>query len=444
MLRAVRWMRWGSGTALLAAVVVALSLSGAPADADPAGAPTPLANPVWLCEPGMPNNPCDQDLAGNPQVLAPNDQLTDHYPSGATTTLDSTVVAADGSTGYQPYTAPHDPPVDCFYVYPTVDVLPNPLLQVGSLPPSAQDQEMAVTLAQVARLSHLCRLFVPVYRQVPLPGLLLGASYATDLMDIGQAWTDYWTHHNIDPATHQRRGVILLGHSQGSAVLSQFIQSDVDNDPAVRASLVSAVLLGGNVQVPIGAPDGGGNDPASTFQHLPACQRSDPAAPIPVDCVIAYSSYDQPPGQILATNSVFGRNTAPGHEILCVNPAALLTGADPGSVTPLDAYLPTSHLLNGNILDPAGSLGLILLGFDLPSYPTGFARYPDTLRGQCASQTDASGNASWLQITGGAALLPASSQVSPLGLHVVDYNIDQGDLFALLAAQSSAWLAAKH
>ena len=52
------------------------------------------------------------------------------------------------------------------------------------------------------------------------------------------------------------------------------------------------------------------------------------------------------------------------------------------------------------------------------------------------------GNASWLQITGGAALLPASSQTSLLGLHVMDYNVDQGDLFALLAAQSSAWLAA--
>jgi hypothetical protein len=66
------------------------------------------------------------------------------------------------------------------------------------------------------------------------------------------------------------------------------------------------------------------------------------------------------------------------------------------------------------------------------------------MRGQCTFQQDATGNASWLQITGGDALLPAGSQTSPLGLHVMDYNVDQGDLLGLLAAQSSTWLAAKH
>ena len=34
--------------------------------------------------------------------------------------LDATVVAADGTTTVEPWTAADDPPIDCFYVYPTI------------------------------------------------------------------------------------------------------------------------------------------------------------------------------------------------------------------------------------------------------------------------------------------------------------------------------------
>jgi hypothetical protein len=440
-MRLTRWSTLVIG--LLLPVAAVSAVAAAPA----ASVAQPLANPVWLCRPGLVNNLCNQDLRGNPQTLTPDGRFVDHYPGGASTPLDATSVSASGSTSYESFGAPVNPAVDCFYVYPTVDTVSNPLLQVGSLPPTPQDQEMAVTLAQAARFSGLCRMFVPVYRQAPLTshavGALLGTSidYSTGQMDIQQAWTDYWTNYNVDPVTHRHRGVVLLGHSQGSAVLARLIQQNIDGNSAVQPSLVSAILLGGNVAVPIGAAAGGGTDTASTFQYVPACQRASAAAVVPTGCVVAYSSYDLPAGQAPPSNGM-GRNTAAGHQILCVNPSALLGGSANDSATTLDAYLPTRKLLNGNALNPNGSLGLVMLGFTPPDYPTGFAHYPATLTGQCSFKQDSSGNSTWLQVTGGDALFPASTKTSALGLHVVDYNVALGDLGNLVAAQSTAWLAA--
>src|SRR5260221_8946481 len=92
---------------------------------------------------------------------------------------------ASPASDRQPFAPPSDPRVDCFYVYPTVDLLPNPLLQAGNLPPTPQDDEMAVTLAQAARFSGVCRLFVPVYRQTSLvevaAGVITGTSASVSL-----------------------------------------------------------------------------------------------------------------------------------------------------------------------------------------------------------------------------------------------------------------------
>lgn len=445
-------MRWsGVRTWLVAPAVAVAAVAGllagtvsAAADNAAGSLAQPLAAPVWLCEPGMADNPCDQNVDGSPQLAGP---LVDHYPSGATTPLDATTVNADGTTSYQPYAAPHRPPVDCFYVYPTVDTLPNPLLQIGSIAPTPQDQEMAVTLAQLARFSDVCRLFVPVYRQAPLPELaasvLTGTNpdYRTGELDIQQAWTDYWNGANIDPVTHRHRGVILLGHSQGSAVLENLIQTDIDGNSAVQPWLVSAILLGGNVQVPIGAADGGGNDADATFQHVPACSRASVDDPVPTGCVVAYSSYDMPAGQSAPSDGL-GHSTAAGHQVLCVNPAALLAGTPADAATGLDTYLPTERLLNGNVVDPNGSLALVLLGFTPTTYQTGYAHYSDALTGQCSFATDSTGNSTWLEISGDDGLFPSSAQSSALGLHVVDYNVALGDLVQLAGRQSVEWISA--
>ena len=392
---------------------------------------TPLAAPVWLCYPGMADNPCGQNADGSAQATASDGSLEMHYP-----------VAGNAETLGTPdatYTDDSASSVDCFYVYPTVDTLPNPLLQVGSIAPTPQDQEMAVALAQVARFGKTCRLFIPVYRQASLPAValsvLLGmpADLSTADADVLQAWQYYWANDNIDPTTGKRRGVVLLGHSQGSSVLINLIQQEIDGT-SEQSQLVSAVLLGGNVQVPIGLPDGeGGAYPDATFQDIPECSNT-----VAYGCVVAYSSYAEPSGDDPGSSAIFGTATASGYQILCTNPTALLNGDDPSANEPLDTYLPSEQLVNGNILLPDGDLSLVLLGFTLPSVSAGFEEYQGSLDGQCSYQD----GSSWLQVTGDTGLFPSSAQTSSLGLHVVDYNVDLGDLTALVAKQATAWLAA--
>ncbi|MDX3004491.1 DUF3089 domain-containing protein [Kribbella solani] len=395
----------------------------------------PLVTPVWLCRPGMPANPCNQDANGNPVESAG----TARYPDGSLVTLDATNVVGGAPAGVERFTAQADPPVDCFYVYPTVDLLANPLLNLGSNPPVARPEEAAVMLTQAARFASGCRMFAPLYRQATLPDLAVGVLTGADpylgegFADVQQAWNYYWNHDNLDPATGKRRGVILLGHSQGSVALERMIQASIDGNPEVTRQLVSAVLLGGAVTVPTGGVAGGGADPGSTFQHLPLCQ---PGTSVPVGCVVAYSSYQQAEGTAPGSGSLAWSND-PNHQIACVNPAALVAGTDPGAVTSLNTYMPTRALVQGNILNPNGHLWLELLGYDLTSFSTGFAHYASTLTGQCRRTA----NASWLQIDGGANILPASASTSALGLHVADCNLALGDLAELLAAQTVAWKA---
>jgi hypothetical protein len=429
------------GTSL---AVVALAMAMIGLVPTPAAADEPLANPVWLCKPGIPNNPCGQNADGGPMDPAVDGSFAMHYPSGRSEPLDATSITPDGSPHQESYQVGSSEPVDCFYVYPTVDILPNPLLQVGNLPPTVNDQDFTAALLQLGRFANVCRLFVPEYRQASIVqgvgGLLIPADLGLGRMDVEQAFLDFWNTDNIDPATHQHRPFIVLGHSQGSWAASWLIAKDVETDPTMRAHLVSAILPGGDVQAPDGAPAGGGDDPDSTFQYLGACARTSPASPMPTGCVVAYSSYDLPAGTHPDPGANPGRSRAAGHHVLCTNPAALLAGTTPDTQLNLDAYLPTQQLLDGNPLLPNGQLSLLLIGWNFRDDPSGFTRYSAQLQGQCESVDDSSGNASWLQVTGQTDLFPAPGSSSGLGLHVVDFNVALGDLVALAAAQSNAWL----
>ncbi|MFE2843303.1 DUF3089 domain-containing protein [Streptomyces scopuliridis] len=427
--------------AVLAMVLLSTSAQAGPATraaVDPDA--RPLDRTVWLCRPGLVHNPCGQDAEGMPQSAGP--ELVTRYPSGGTRLLDATRFTAGGSGKREPFTVTERPPVDCFHAYPTVDLLPNPPLQTGSRPPVPRDVHQAVTLMQTARFAGLCRMFVPVYRQVPLPALLAGivAGPGADLtmatMDIRDAWDDYWAHDNRDPETGERRGVIILGHSQGTAVAAALMRERVDEHPEVRRQLVVAALLGGNIEVPEGRDAGGGADPASTFQYIPACRR--PAgAPLPTGCVVSYATYSLPGGSLPA---VIGRTASPGHRVICVNPAALLRGEAAGARVPLDLYLPTRRLVGGTALLPNGPLAVPLNGYRLPDLPTGFARHPDALTGECAHATDGTVSADWLQVSGDLSHFPASAPAGLTGLHAMDFDVAQGDLIALATAQTRAWL----
>ncbi len=393
-------MLWGS---LAAAVMLTAGLA-APAATQAADA---LPAPVWMC-----HDTCGPTTATYP---VSHDQVP----------LDTTDVTGGPGTAT-------GPKVDCFYVYPTVDNLPN-------LVPAASDEEFAQSIAQVGMLLPHCRIFAPVYRQRTLPELALSMitkippDYSTGIGDVEQAFQYYWDHDNTDPATGKRRGVVLLGHSQGSAVLEALIQHKFDGNPAMTRYLVSAILLGGKVVVPTGRPDGGGSDAKATFQHVPACQHVTDTA-----CVVAYSSF-KPGGQTPGNDADIVRvANDPNHQVLCVNPAALLSGGS--GPQPLDTVLYTRKLVGGNDLNQYGRISGLGQSLTVPNYPTGFARFHGTLTGQCKQATDANGTVSWLDIVGGDNLVGAP-QANFYGLHALDFNLTAGDLGNLIAKQATAWSA---
>jgi len=243
----------------------------------------------WLCRPDK-DDVCDHDL-------------------------DATSVRANGSTRVERFRPAQSPKIDCFYVYPTISTDPggNSDLVPGD------DQELFVVRQQAARLGSVCRVFAPVYRQVTLTALtarLGGQNVPVDAElgydDVLDAWKHYIANDN------HGRGVVLIGHSQGAGVLTTLLRNEIDPNPELRGRLVSAMLLGTSVQVPVGADVGG------DFANLPLCRRSGQTG-----CVITYGSFraTAPP----PANSYFGVPRAPGLQAGCTNPARSASRSAPSS-----------------------------------------------------------------------------------------------------------------
>ncbi len=198
--------------------------------------------------------------------------------------------------------------VDCFYVYPTVSM---DTTAVSDLIPDAA--ERTVVRLQLARFGTRCRLFAPLYRQVTIAAVsraLAGGRESPNFLGIGYedvraAWHYYLAHDNGN------RGVVLIGHSQGTTVLTELIRREIEGMP-VQSRIVSALLIGGpgGILVPRGRDAGG------TFAHMPLCR-----AATQTGCVVAYSSFrvTAPP----AANTLFGRSADPTLVAACTNPAAL-------------------------------------------------------------------------------------------------------------------------
>jgi hypothetical protein len=223
--------------------------------------PEAPSNTVWLCRPELADNPCESDL---------------------TTTL----MSADGSSTVEAAAPAEDPPIDCFYVYPTVS---GQQTENASL--DIDPEEKAVALQQASRFSQVCKVYAPMYRQLTLstigkPGGASVGARALAYGDVLSAWQDYLAHYN------DGRGVVLIGHSQGTGMLTQLITSEIDPNPDVLRHLVSALLIGGNVTVAAGEDVGG------DFQNIPACRSAGETG-----CVVAYSAFNEPP----PADSAFGR-----------------------------------------------------------------------------------------------------------------------------------------
>jgi Protein of unknown function (DUF3089) len=358
--------------------------------------------PVWLCRPGLANDPCTANLAA---TVAPGPSPT-------------------SSTTVQPNPPATSPAIDCFYVYPTVSAQTTTNANLHIDP-----AERSVAEAQAAPFAPNCRIFAPMYRQLTLAALLgtsgvaaaTASSVALAYRDVLAAWKYYLAHDN------DGRGVVFIGHSQGSSMLIRLLGSEVDPSPAERRLLVSAIILGGNVEVPVGKTVGG------TFQNIPACNSTSATG-----CVVAYSSFNQTP----PSNSLFGRagtgvsllsgqpsGPSSSFQVLCVNPTSLSSPASPGALEP---YFPTSTAAvpTGAGQKPAGK------------FSTPWVTYPNLYTAQCENQD----GASWLQITdvapAGDTRPVVSAALGPIwGLHLVDVNLALGNLVTLLGEQGTAFAA---
>ena len=356
------------------------------------GAASAQAEVVWLCKPADADNPCRDSLQ-------------------------ATVYDTNGASRVDNPPLPDDPPIDCFYVYPTVSEQPS-----RNANKAKDAQVRAIAKYQASRFSETCRVYAPVYRQQTLGALAAGGSKeALELAygDVLEAWNEYLERDNGG------RGVVLVGHSQGTRMLRMLIRGAIDGAPAVRSRVVSAILLGGNVTVRKGQPAGG------DFQNLPACTRAGQTG-----CVIAFSTFNETPpsdsryGRVPAEDtSGLGFPAGPDYEVLCSNPASL--GAN--ERVPLSTYL-RSEPFPGVI----GALLVQMYGGPQPTAPTPWIQPPDHYTGRCETRDGA--NVLMIEpIAGARKLNPAPDDT--WGLHLADGNIALGDLVATVERQSAAYRA---
>jgi hypothetical protein len=347
---------------------------------------------VWLCKPGAKPDPC-----------APGLSTTIYQP---TLTKPLRVIHPRASA---------NPPIDCFYVYPTVSDE-----KTGNSDLKIQGTERSIALYQASRYSQYCKVYAPMYRQVTLVGIGLGTpttkpNAQLPLKDVTAALKNYLTHYN------HGRGFVLIGHSQGSFVLRSVISKVIDPNPALRKKLLSAILLGGNVVV------SGNTGVGGDFKHIQACRSS-----TQLGCVIAFSTFDQP----APSNSLFGRpaplaghTLPPNAEVLCTNPASLGGGSGPlDSVSPSKPFAPHSSL----------AAGVKLLGITFPEPSTVYWATNGAYSARCVD----SNGAHVLMINarnGAPTAIPSPN--AQWGLHLLDANIALGNLVRIVKAEGHAFLA---
>jgi hypothetical protein len=340
---------------------------------------------VWLCKPGLADNPCE-----------PGFKTTVVTPAG-----DPTAVSLAPKRN-------RHPDADCFYVYPTVsdDEGRNSDLSIDP-------EERSIALYQAARFGLDCRVFAPMYRQITLSSLFSGTPASAEERamaygDVVSAWKTYLARYN------DARGVVLIGHSQGTYMLRQLIHDYVDPKKGARKRLISAILLGGNVLVAEGSNVGG------DFRHVAACE-----SPKQTGCAIAFSTFNGP----VPADARFGHATttldgapATGDVVLCANPAGL--GGGSGT---LRTVFPSEPFAPGTTIGAATEA----VGLPRPDVSTPWIQ-ADAYTGACSSADDAN----VLQITpiGDAPTLNPVPDAN-WGLHLTDGNIALGNLTALTKRQ---------
>jgi len=396
--RAKPWAGWGL---IAAALTMAIGL-GAAASAQPRMMPDnrpDYSDPAaWLCRPDLKDNRCKVDL-------------------------DATVIAPSGKMALERYVPAKDPKIDCFFIYPTVSK--DPGWQSDLVPDEMEWNDIRI---QFARFGKVCRQFAPMYRQGTLTALRAPAGGPKPVgerpppgvggfADVLDAWNWYLAHEN------KGRGVVLIGHSQGGAMIARLLAQEVDGKP-VQKQLVSALILGAPVMVPPGKDVGG------TLKSIPLCRAEDQ-----VGCVITYASFRDrvpPPPE-----SRFGR-ARDGLVAGCTNPASLKGG----SGTP-QSYFLTRGFLNGSGGDAPTQ-------WTRPARPisTPFVTTPGLISTRCVSE----GGFTYLAVHVnpnpkgrrtdelGGQILRHTGVDRSWGLHIIDVDHSMGTLIKVVGRQAAAYL----
>jgi hypothetical protein len=392
-------------TAVASAVLViaaGLIAGGCSSSSSGSSSSSDQAGPVWVCRPGQAADPCATGLA-------------------------ATTVTAAGTL--KPATWPRSAlasKFDCFYVHPT-----DSLAETANTGLAVTTLDTYVAAEQGAPLSQICDVWAPSYRSQTWTSVkkglagneaVMNSTFTVAYDSVLSAWQWFLAHSDGKP-------IILVGDSQGSAILIHLISTELDHEPSVLHRLLVAVLVGGNLQVPVGKTVG------ATFTEVPLC-----TAGTQTGCAIAFSSYPSPP----PLDSVFGRpgqgtslqsgqTAKAGQQVACVNPAALA-----GGTGNLDPYLLTA---SQTVQVPVDSTRLT------EPVSTPWVTYPGLYSASC----DQGGGATWLQVTS----LAGTSRTRPVvnddkagdlggtgpawGFHGYEYWLTLGNLLQDVTGEEAAW-----